>query len=148
MKSFLLLLLLSLSLNAATLNQVITGLEGAEVYDVLPTGSMLPAFSEKDVLLVHHADRAPWKSLKRGDIILVWATINGEISIVCHAIWTMSSGGTIVLTKGYNNSAPDPWEVREDAYVGKVIGTMKREALGEVKVKPVRFVLDGVAKGK
>ncbi len=139
----LLFLLLALSLRAVTLDQVVTSLEGTYIYEISNTGSMKPSFDETYVLL---SDDKPFRTLEKGDVILFWATYRGELIIVCHRIWARSSGGSMVLTRGDANQSPDPWEVTQETYIGRVYGWVKRDRLKAEVIKPVRITLDRPAK--
>lgn len=99
---------------------VISQVRDAEIWDVKNTGSMKPAFDETDWLL---AAQTPWADLKVGDII-IYQRQDGEY--IVHRIWAISSGGSVVLTKGDSNATPDSEYVTKSAYRGRVIGQIKR----------------------
>ena len=99
------------------------------IYTVLPTGSMKPTFDESYLLLVQYQD---FRSLKIGDII-VWRSPVGlkfldgqEHELVVHRVWGISSGHSVLLTKGDNNWQVDSVSVTEDMYVGTVVGIIKK----------------------
>lgn len=144
-RTILFALLSAAPIQGATIAQVIVGIQGAYVYEVLPTGSMKPSFDETYVLL---ADDKPFREIQVNDIILFWMLHNGQLKIVCHRVWARSSGGSIVLTKGDANKDTDKVHVTEDMYVGRVIGWVKKDVLKEVGAQPVVFTLDLGAKGE
>ncbi len=119
--------------------RAIRGLDGTFAYTVAATGSMLPSFDHTYVLL---ANDTPFRDLKVGDVILFWATHDGELKIVCHRIWARSSGGSIVLTKGDNNQEVDGWNIMERDYIGRVVGWVKRDIVPEIRIEPVNIVLE------
>jgi len=99
---------------------IIEQVKGAEIWDVKNTGSMKPSFDETDWLL---AVQTPWDQLKVGDII-IYERKNGEY--IVHRIWAISSGGSMILTKGDSNATPDHEHVTKSMYRGRVIGQIKR----------------------
>ena len=104
--------------------------EESNVYEVTPTGSMKPTFDENYILLVKKQD---FKKLKIGDIILwqcpdsiTWADGKKHF-LICHRIWGISSGHSMLLTKGDNNFQIDDIQITEDMYVGTVVGFIKKD---------------------
>lgn len=102
----------------------------SRVFSLAPTGSMEPCLNERMWMLV---SRAPFKDLRIGDII-IWRPVKpwyplapGETEfLICHRVWSRSSQGTFVITKGDANQAPDSDLISESMYVGTVVGTIKR----------------------
>lgn len=115
-----LFLLPVLAFSTPRADYVIAQVKDAEIWDVKPTGSMSPAFDETDWLL---AVQTSWDQLKIGDII-IYERKDGEY--VVHRIWAISSGGSVILTKGDANSEPDSEYVTKSMYRGRVIGQIKR----------------------
>ena len=150
----LLFLLLSTSLlatpdlNAARETYVRALTDVSFIKGVTATGSMKPSFDENYYILVVPRTVYPFSSLKVDDVVLVWMMIDGELGYVCHRVWRVSSGGSIILTKGDANSRPDPVNLTEQDYVGLVVGWVRNDIKPpEPKpVVPVRFVLDEKAK--
>lgn len=101
------------------------------VYDVLPTGSMRPAFDETYWLLVRIL---PWSDIQLGDTILYESKrpfyADGRLSpLICHSVTIVirrSSGGSVLIVKGLANPAPDDEPVTKDMYRGTVVGTVKK----------------------
>ncbi len=99
-----------------------------QVYEVAPTGSMRPAIDETMWIVVKPL---PFLSIEVGDVILYEGRTThmfGRFStkLVCHAVWARSSGGSILIVKGYANPAPDDEMITADMYRGTVVATIKR----------------------
>ncbi len=102
-----------------------------EVYEIAPTGSMKPAIDETYWIVVR---QLPWQDIRVGDVILysgrmLYLLDHSSTTLVCHAVWARSSGGSVLIVKGYANSSPDDVLVTADMYRGTVVATIKRPRL-------------------
>lgn len=103
-------------------------LEDCTQYDVLPTGSMKPAFDENYSLFVKKLE---FESIKIGDVIIVKVAPikvgeNSFCSYVCHRVIRKSSEGSIVITKGDANSVEDSYFIDKSMYIGTVIAIVRK----------------------
>lgn len=120
MKRLFLLLLLACRLYATSTEQVNDILGDVEVWNVLPTGSMEPAFNEKWCLLTK---KLPFDKIRVTDVILVKVT--GYSGPICHRVIRKSSGGSVLVTMGDANHGEDSWLVTESMYLGTVVGIVR-----------------------
>lgn len=101
----------------------------AEILQVLPTGSMRPTFDETFLLLV---TKEPFEELKVGDIIVykarpeVFGLKGTEEMLVVHRVQRVSSSHSVLMVQGDKNLYPDPLLVNARAYVGTVVGMIKK----------------------
>lgn len=108
---------------------------------VTATGSMRPTFDETYYLLTLDPTIYPFNQVKVGDVIIAWENIDGQVMLVCHTVWRVSSGGSVLLLKGVNNPRPDSAFVTQRDYAGLVVGWIRRD----VELKPLgrpHFLLD------
>lgn len=101
--------------------EIIPVLDDTDIYDVFATGSMEPTFNEHCWLLVK---KLPFAGLHVGDIILVsypWCK-----APVSHRVIRLSSGGTLVVTKGDANQVEDYGWATESQYIGTVVGIVRK----------------------
>lgn len=115
---------------------------------VTATGSMLPAFDERFYLLVLSPDEYPFSQVRSNDIILYWGLIDGKVTLICHAVLSVSSNHSVVVCKGYNNLRPDTGLIYANQYAGFVAGWVRRDLVFKSKTsQPVRFELDSAGRG-
>lgn len=97
------------------------------VYDVLPTGSMVPAFDETDWLCVR---AAPWADVKVGDTILYLSRTRFDadhrLLLIVHSVIRLSSNHSVAICKGFANERPDDELIVESMYRGTVVGIVKK----------------------
>lgn len=109
----------SSSLSEATAHFVATQLapvvSGTEVFTVMPTGSMRPAFDANTVLLT---EPAAFRELQIGDIIVFRHRKSGQR--IVHRIIERRDGG--YWTKGDHSARMDDELVTPANYVGRVYG--------------------------
>lgn len=114
------------------------------IQGIRATGSMKPAFDENYLLIWQPAAARPLKDRKIGEVILFWGFVDGKIALICHRIYSISSGGSVAVSKGDANSHTDPGFVTADTYAGLVVGWVRKDLL--VSSRPVakvpRFTLD------
>lgn len=115
-------LLATLSSAAPSINEILSGLKDVDVYPVQPTGSMEPTINGNSLLLVRPIRFA---DLRKGDVIVFRAPKDGYL--VVHRIWGISSGGSVLITRGDNNKSNDPWFVTEKLVVGLVVGVIRND---------------------
>jgi signal peptidase I len=98
------------------------------LYTILPTGSMEPTFNEDYYILVEYR---PFTSLRVGQIIVYRCEpfdIEGKTyDTVVHRVWRISSGGSVVITKGDANKRIDRELITESMLVGVVTGWVRIE---------------------
>lgn len=95
--------------------QLLPVIPGSEVFTVLPTGSMRPAFDDNTILIT---EPAPFGELQVGDIVVFRHTRTGER--IVHRIIERRKGG--YWTKGDRNTHMDDDLVTEANYLGRVYG--------------------------
>lgn len=61
------------------------------------------------------------KDYKVGDVIVYEHEEEGVKLLICHRLKEIREDGTLVA-KGDNNQKEDPWEIRQEDVVGKIIG--------------------------
>jgi signal peptidase I len=91
--------------------------EGTEVFSVVPTGSMRPAFDDNTVLLT---EPAAFADLQVGDIVVF--RHSGTGARVVHRIIERRRGG--YWTKGDHNVGMDDELVTEANYIARVYGIL------------------------
>lgn len=121
---FLLFLGLALSTFASNEEVVNATVSASRIYELQPTGSMEPALDERYLLLVQ---KIPWSKLQKGDIIIFRGHGFFEGSLICHRIWSKSSGGSALVTKGDANHDFDRDLVVESEYIGMVVGSVRKD---------------------
>ncbi len=92
---------------------------GVSVFSI-QTESMYPTLQPGD-LIFDTTVKDP-STLRKGDIITYWTTINGETVFNTHRIHEIYDGGNgklIFSTKGDNNATEDPLTVHQSSVVGK-----------------------------
>lgn len=92
-------------------------------YGVAPTGSMRPTFDEHCILITKVEK---FSSLTVGKVIIYRTARpfyqDGVMyDSIVHRIYSRSSGGSIVLCQGDNNSLPDDEMITESMYVCTVV---------------------------
>jgi signal peptidase len=90
---------------------------GTEIFTVVPTGSMRPAFDHNTVLLT---EPAPFGNLRVGDIVVFRHRASG--ARVVHRILERRDGG--YWTKGDHNARMDEELVTRENYLGRVYGIL------------------------
>lgn len=90
---------------------------GTEVFTVVPSGSMRPAFDDNTVLLT---EPAPFDDLQIGDIVVF--RHSGTGTRLVHRILELRKGG--YWTKGDRNARMDDELVTEENYIGRVYGIL------------------------
>lgn len=100
--------------------------------NVIVSGSMEPVLMTNSLVFTNTS--VSFDEIEKGDIIC-YTNENIERNIM-HRVYQVSykDGEKIVMTKGDNLGAPDPWTVKEADYKGKIVG-------GIGVVKPI---LDGL----
>jgi hypothetical protein len=88
---------------------------------------MKPSFDENYLLIWQPAAVRPLKERKVGEVILFWGIVDNEIALICHRIYSISSGGSVAVTKGDNNEHVDPGFVTADSYAGLVVGWVRKD---------------------
>lgn len=112
---------------------LVSAVQAASLYTVLPTGSMLPTFNQDYYLFV---ERPPFATLKVGNIIVyrsakVFVYEGVEYNLIVHRIWRRSSGGRVLLLRGDSNQVPDSELVVESMYVGMVTAYVRKDVYYE-----------------
>ncbi len=82
---------------------------------IVETGSMSPVFDENDVVLVNNSGDDDTYAV--GDIIC-FHSASAYVTHRIYAIETREDGGTVYITKGDANNAPDEGYVRQDQILG------------------------------
>lgn len=114
--------LLSLSLNAVAKSFEV---EADEIFKVLPTGSMKPAFDEDSLLYVK---KISFDKVRRGDVVLAQfdKTEGWPDDPVCHRVVDILINGWLVV-KGDNRPDTELVLVNEEMYVGTVVAIVRRD---------------------
>jgi signal peptidase I len=90
---------------------------GTQVFSVVPTGSMRPAFDNNTVLLT---EPAPFENLQVGDIVVF--RHRGTGARIVHRI--LERRGSGYWTKGDHNARMDDELVTRENYLGRVYGIL------------------------
>lgn len=87
---------------------------------VVVSNSMNPTLKINDIIVVK---KVPISDIKIGDIIVFKSPLDPDIPIVHRVVDIIEGpgGSKMIITKGDNNPAPDPWTISEDQILGKVI---------------------------
>ncbi len=111
--------------------QVAMMIAGTQVFSVLPTGSMRPAFDENTILLT---EPAAFADLQIGDIVVFRHSVTG--TRIVHRIVERRKGG--FWTKGDHNLKMDDDLVTEDNYIGRVYGILYSRRVRAPLPEPLR----------
>jgi signal peptidase I len=111
--------------------QIAPKIEGTEVFSVVPSGSMRPAFDDNTVLLT---EPAPFDALQVGDIVVF--RHSGTGARVVHRIIQRRRGG--YWTKGDRNVKMDDELVTEENYIGRVYGILYTSRTRDPLPEPLR----------
>jgi len=86
---------------------------------IVVSSSMEPTLHVNDLIIVSHVNP---RNIKVGDIIVFRSPIEPNMLIVHRVIEVIEKNGVLMFkTKGDNNPVPDPWVVKENYVIGKVI---------------------------
>ncbi|WP_324823584.1 signal peptidase I [Sinanaerobacter sp. ZZT-01] len=88
--------------------------------NVIVSGSMEPVLMTNSLVFTN--TDISFDDIEKGDIIC-YNNVNIERNIM-HRVYQVSyiDGEKIIMTKGDNLGAPDPWTVKESDYKGKIVG--------------------------
>lgn len=139
---FLLVPLLAADDQSARKAQIQSLLDASFLHGVTATGSMKPTFDEHYLLMSLSPREYPWALVKANDVVLAWETIDGQLILVCHRVLAKSSGGTVAVLLGDNNTHTDSQLLVESNYAGLVVGWVRCDVEAPKLGPPPRFVLD------
>ena len=97
---------------------------------VVTSGSMIPSLNINDVVVITNGNT--FASIEVGDIIIYYrpGTPNECVieikNCIVHRVHgiNVEDGDRMLVTKGDSNKFSDPWRVREENFIGKVIFTI------------------------
>ena len=107
---------------------------------VVSSGSMVPTLNVGDVIVV---EPTPFKSVKVGNII-VFKEPGFPNRVIVHRVIKIVyvDGERAFITKGDHNLYRDPWIVKKEQYIGKVVFTIPYAgSLSLVLRPPVNYVI-------
>ena len=125
---------------------------------VVTSGSMIPNLNINDVIVLR--DGETFDSLEVGDIIIFHKPgspnecVTRLRNCIVHRVNEINYNGgeKFLVTKGDANNGPDPWEIRGEDYIGKVIFVIPQlglitRALEPVTSPPMNYILIAIVIG-